>query len=134
MSYLLDSNVCIHLLNGRHPQLIERFHNHTQQEIVLCSMVKAELLRGALRSQRVELNLQRLNTFFEPLLSLSFDDHSAEHYARIGADLLQQGTPIGANDLVIAAIARAHDATLVTHNTGEFSRVAGLRLEDWETA
>lgn len=134
MIYLLDTNVCIHLLNGRHPHLIDRFHSHSQQDIVLCSMVKAELLKGALRSQRVELNLQRLNTFFEPLFSLTFDDHSAEHHARIGADLLQQGTPIGANDLVIAAIARAHNATLVTHNTGEFSRVAGLRIEDWEAA
>jgi tRNA(fMet)-specific endonuclease VapC len=132
--YLLDTNVCIQLLNGRHRSLIDRFHSHTQQEVVLCSMVKAELLRGALRSQRVDLNLQRLNSFFAPLLSLPFDDSSAEHFARIGADLLNQGKPIGANDLVIAAIARAHDATLITHNTGEFGRVAGLRMEDWEVA
>jgi len=134
MTYLLDTNVCIHLLNGRHRHLIDRFHSHTQQEIVLCSMVKAELLRGALRSQRVDLNLQRLSTFFAPLRSLPFDDSSAEHFARIGADLLDQGKPIGPSDLVIAAIARAHDATLITHNTGEFGRVAGLRMEDWEVA
>lgn len=132
MIYLLDSNVCIHLLNGRHRHLIDRFHRHDPQDTVLCSMVKAELLRGALRSQRVELNLQRLETFFAPLKSLPFDDAVAEHYARIGADLLKRGTPIGPNDLIIAAIARAHDATLITHNTAEFSRVAGLRMEDWE--
>jgi tRNA(fMet)-specific endonuclease VapC len=130
--YLLDTNVCIHLLNGRHRGLIDRFHSHTQQEIVLCSMVKAELLRGALRSQRVDLNLQRLTTFFSPLSSLPFDDSSAEHFARIGAGLLNQGKPIGPNDLVIAAIARANDATLITHNKSEFSRVPGLRIEDWE--
>jgi tRNA(fMet)-specific endonuclease VapC len=134
MIYLLDTNVCIHLLNGRHPSLIERFHRHTPQEIVLCSMVKAELLQGALRSQRIALNLQRLHAFFAPLRSLPFDDNSAEHFARIGAELLGQGTPIGPNDLVIAATARANNATLVTHNTAEFNRVTGLCIEDWETA
>lgn len=134
MIYLLDSNVCIQLLNGRHRGLIDCFHRHDPLDTVLCSMVKAELLRGALRSQRIELNLQRLETFFTPLKSLPFDDSAAEHYARIGADLSSRGMPIGPNDLIIAATALAHNATLITHNTGEFSRVAGLRMEDWEVA
>ena len=97
-------------------------------------MAKAELRRGALRSQRIELNLQRLEIFFAPLKSLPFDDTAAEHYARIGADLSRRGTPIGPNDLIIAATALAHNATLITHNTGEFGRVPGLRMEDWEVA
>ena len=97
-------------------------------------MVKAELLYGARRSQRVKANLQLLKAFFAPLQSLSFDDDCAEHYGQIHADLLAQGNPIGPNDTLIAAIARANNATLVTHNTGEFSRVAGLRMEDWQTA
>lgn len=134
MIYLLDSNVCIQLLNGRHRGLIDRFHRQDPQDIVLCSMVKGELQRGALRSQRIELNLQRLETFFAPLKSLPFDDTAAEHYARIGADLSRRGTPIGPNDLIIAATALAHNATLITHNTGEFGRVQGLRMEDWEVA
>jgi len=134
MIYLLDSNVCIQLLNGRHRGVIDCFHRHDPLDTVLCSMVKAELLRGARRSQRIELNLQRLETFFTPLKSLPFDDTAAEHYARIGADLSGRGTPIGPNDLIIAATALAHNATLITHNTGEFSRVAGLRIEDWEIA
>lgn len=134
MTYLLDSNACIQLLNGRHHSLINRFHQHDPQETVLCSMVKAELLRGALRSKRIELNLQRLETFFAPLKSLPFDDAAAAHYARIGADLYGRGTPIGPNDLIIAATALAHNATLITRNTGEFSRVAGLLIEDWEVA
>ena len=132
MIYLLDSNVCIHLLNGRHITLIQRFRQYDPQQTVLCSMVKAELLRGALRSQRVELNLERLAIFFAPLKSLPFDDSAAEHFARVGADLMKRGTPIGPNDLVIAATALSHQVTLVTHNTAEFSRVPGLRLEDWE--
>lgn len=132
MIYLLDSNVCIHLLNGRHLTLIQRFRQYDSGQTVLCSMVKAELLRGALRSQRVELNLERLAVFFAPLKSLPFDDKAAEHFARIGAELMKRGTPIGPNDLVIAATALAQQVTLVTHNTAEFSRVPGLRLEDWE--
>ncbi|MBI3524754.1 MAG: type II toxin-antitoxin system VapC family toxin [Betaproteobacteria bacterium] len=134
MIYLLDTNVCIHLLNEKHPAILQHFRQHSTVDIALCSVVKAELLYGARRSQRVEVNLQLLKVFFAPLLSLPFDDECAEHYGQIYADLLNQGKPIGPNDLLIAAIARTHDATLITHNTGEFSRVAGLRTEDWEVA
>ena len=134
MIYLLDTNVCIHLLNEKHPVILQHLLQHSPADIALCSVVKAELLYGARRSQRVEANLQLLKTFFSPLQSLSFDDECAEHYGQIHADLLTQGKPIGPNDTLIAAIARAHDATLITHNSSEFSRVAGLRMEDWEVA
>lgn len=130
--YLLDTNVCIRLLNDAHPGMLSQFSAHSPTDIALCSVVKAELLFGARRSARVEENLQRLKLFFSPLNSLPFDDLCAEHYAVIRADLHAQGKPIGPNDLLIAAIARAHDAVLVTHNTGEFGRVIGLRMEDWE--
>jgi len=76
--------------------------------------------------------LQKLALFFSPLGSLSFDDNCAEMYARVRQDLSAQGCLIGPNDLLIAAIALAHDAVLVTHNQKEFCRVAGLRLTDWE--
>ncbi len=134
MIHLLDTNVCIHLLNESQSQVINNFRRHHPADIVLCSMVKAELLYGARRSQRREANLQLLKAFFAPLRSLPFDDECAEHYGQIHADLLTQGKPIGPNDTLIAAIARAHDVTLITHNTGEFGRVAGLRMEDWEAA
>src|SRR3970040_726626 len=120
--YLLDTNVCIHLLNEAHPGILQQFQSRSPTDIALCSVVKAELLFGARRSARVEANLQRLNAFFSPLNSLPFDDRCAEHYGLIRADLLAQGKPIGPNDLLIAAIARAHDATLITHNMSEFSR------------
>lgn len=134
MIYLLDTNVCIHLLNERHPVILQHLRQHSPADIVLCSVVMAELLFGALRSQRAEANLQRLRVFFAPLQSLPFDDDCAEHYGQIHADLVSHGKPIGANDTLIAAIARAHNATLITHNTREFSRVAGLRIADWQTA
>lgn len=134
MIYLLDTNVCIHLLNEKQSRVTQNFRQHDPADIVLCSIVKAELLYGARRSQRMESNLQLLKAFFAPLQSLPFDDECAEHFGQIHADLLNQGKPIGPNDTLIAAIARAHNATLVTHNTAEFSRVAGLRMADWEIA
>ncbi len=130
--YLLDTNVCIHLLNNRHTQIENHFRRSSPSKIALCSIVKAELLFGARHSKQVEANLQLLNHFFAPLSSLPFDDRSAEEYGLIRADLSAQGKIIGPNDLLIAAIARAHDAVLVTHKTKEFSCITGLRLEDWQ--
>ncbi|MEC9341389.1 MAG: type II toxin-antitoxin system VapC family toxin [Pseudomonadota bacterium] len=132
--YLLDTNVCIRLLNRAHTSVISHFRRHAPQQIILCSVVKAELLYGARRSSRVEANLQLLQRFFQPLASLHFDDRCAEEAGQIRADLAVQGTPIGPNDLLIAATARAYDAVLVTHNIREFSRITGLRQVDWETA
>jgi tRNA(fMet)-specific endonuclease VapC len=130
--YLLDSNVCIRLLNQKHAGIEGYFRACDPSEISLCSIVKAELLYGARHSQHIEANLQKLMLFFSPLDSLPFDDRCAETYARIRHDLSMQGCLIGPNDLLIAAIALAHDAVLVTHNQKEFFRVAGLRLTDWE--
>ena len=129
--FLLDTNVCIGLLNGRNPVFIERFRQHQPSEITLCSIVKSELLYGARHSRHVEANLQLLQKFYDPLESLPFDDRCAEEAGLIRADLATQGKPIGPNDLLIAATARANDAALVTHNTAEFSRITGLRLVDW---
>lgn len=131
MTALLDTNTCIFLLNQRHPGILRQFQARSPAEIALCSVVKAELLFGAQRSARVDSNLQRLKLFFAPLPCFPFDDNCAEHYAMIRADLAAQGRPIGPNDLMIAATARANDAVLVTNNVAEFSRVAGLRIEDW---
>ena len=130
--YLLDTNVCVRILNGSSSVLIDRLRERPPSEIRLCSTVKAELLFGARRSSRVEENLRLLQKFFDAFISLPFDDLSAEHYGIIRNDLERSGMPIGPNDLMIAATARAHDLVLVTNNTREFSRVAGLRVEDWE--
>ena len=96
-------------------------------QVRLCSVVKAELCFGARKSSRPSENLRLLDRFFEP-----FDDRCAEPYAAIRQDLERSGRPIGANDLMIASIALTHELTLVTHNVEEFSRVIGLRYEDWE--
>jgi tRNA(fMet)-specific endonuclease VapC len=130
--YLLDTDVCIHLLNRGDSGIEEQFRSRTPAEIALCSIVKGELLYGAHRSTRVDANLQRLRLFFAPFASLPFDDRCANTYAMIRNDLSAQGRLIGPNDLMIAAIARTNEAILVTRNVGEFGRVAGLQLEDWQ--
>jgi tRNA(fMet)-specific endonuclease VapC len=131
MKYLLDTNVCIHLLNGDMPALRDRFRSHRPTELVLCSIVRAELYWGARRSRRVEANIERINAFAAPLQTVPFDDVCAEHYGIIRADLAAQGKPIGHNDTLIAAIAKAHDVVLVTHNVSDFGKVIGLRVQDW---
>jgi tRNA(fMet)-specific endonuclease VapC len=96
------------------------------------SVTRAELVYGARRSARVAENLRVLASFFAPLVSLPFDDACAEQYGALRATLAAAGRPIGPNDLLIAATALAHDLTVVTHNVREFSRIAGLKIEDWE--
>lgn len=97
-----------------------------------CAVVKAELFFGAMKSINPAQSLSKQNGFLNQFVSLPFDDAAAEYYAQIRAHLAKVGTPIGPNDLLIAAIARAHNLTLVTHNTREFQRVPALALQDWK--
>ncbi|MGH7340793.1 MAG: type II toxin-antitoxin system VapC family toxin [Candidatus Rokuibacteriota bacterium] len=131
-THLLDTNAAIGVLNGSAPSVVARLGALEPGQVCLAAIVKAELLHGARRSRRVEKNLGLLREFFAPFASLPVDDLCAEHYASIRAELEAAGTPIGAHDLLLAATTRAYDLVLVTHNVREFSRVAGLRLEDWE--
>jgi tRNA(fMet)-specific endonuclease VapC len=130
--FLLDTNACIQFLNGTSPPLGQRMRGEDPAGFRISSVTKGELLYGARRSRRVAENLRLLEGFFATVMSLPFDDPCAEHYGAIRADLAARGQPVGRNDLMIAAIARAHDLTVVTHNAGEFSRIPGLRVEDWE--
>ncbi|MHB2019454.1 MAG: type II toxin-antitoxin system tRNA(fMet)-specific endonuclease VapC [Candidatus Xenobia bacterium] len=133
MNYLLDTNACIRLLNGTSPRLAEKFRSQSPSRIRLCSIVKVELCYGAFKSQQPAEMQRKLRRFFAPLKSLPFDDDCAEQAGTLRVELGRLGTPIGPNDLLIAATALAYEVTLVTHNTREFSRVQGLSFEDWES-
>lgn len=133
MSWLLDTNVCIRLLKGPDSPVRRRLASVPRREVVLCSISKAELYYGAYRSTRREANLAALRRFFQEFGTLAFDEKCEEVYGVIRAQLASAGTPIGPNDLLIAAVALANEATIVTHNTAEFARVRGLRSEDWES-
>lgn len=131
MISLLDTNVCIAFLNEKDGEAKERLFARSPDELCLCSVVKAELLFGARNSRRVTENLGKLEQFFRLFASLPFDDAAAGAYGQLRAQLEREGALIGPNDMMIAAIALSADATLVTRNTNEFHRVAGLRVETW---
>lgn len=131
MSYLLDTNVCIAFLNEKDVALRKRLVRTSPGEVKLCAIVKAELLYGGRNSARVEDNLARLARFFELFDSVPFDDAAAEHYGILRTQLRRSATPVGANDMLIAATALAADLTLVTRNQVEFHHIGGLRVESW---
>jgi tRNA(fMet)-specific endonuclease VapC len=131
MTYLLDTNAAIALLK-EHPRIVHHVRRVGRTALSLCAPVEAELWYGVHKSARQEQNRARLLLLLEWLPSLPFAGQATQHFGDIRAHLARQGTPIGPYDLQIAAIAKAHNLTVVTHNTREFSRVLGLRLEDWE--
>lgn len=133
MTYLLDTNVCIIYLRGRNDKLRQKVDSTPASEIIICSVVRAELYFGSMKSANPERNYQLQRDFVSRFSSLPFDDSAATAFAIIRAQLELSGTPIGAYDLQIAAIALAHNLALVTHNIREFERVRDLKVEDWET-
>lgn len=132
MRYLLDTNVCVVYLNGRSNVLRDRLVSTPIEDMAISSVVKSELFYGAMRSNNPTKTLERQQEFLERFVSLPFGDESALLFGQIRARLASAGTPIGAYDLQIAAIALANNLILVTHNTRDFERVDGLQLEDWE--
>ena len=130
--YLLDTNVCIVYLKNRNSQVNHYFQRLESDKIAVCSVVKAELFYGSRRSNNPQKSLNIQLLFLQQFVSLPFDDACAEVYSRIRADLAKAGTPISSNDIQIVSIALVNDLILVTHNVREFSRVEGLKIEDWE--
>jgi tRNA(fMet)-specific endonuclease VapC len=127
---LLDTNICIHIINQRPPHVLEKFRRHRLGEIGISSVVAAELAFGVAKSGS-ERNRRALEIFLAPLELLAFDERCVWAYGNLRADLERTGQGIGALDTMIAAHALALDALLVTNNLREFSRVSGLRLANW---
>jgi len=132
MKYLLDTNACIRYINGRAPNLRAKFLRVSDDDIGVSSITKAEMYYGSSKSQTPERSRDKQDEFFKRFVSLPFDDVAADRYGAIRAKLEKAGTPIGAYDLMIASVALAHNLILITHNVKEFSRIAELRIEDWE--
>jgi tRNA(fMet)-specific endonuclease VapC len=127
----LDTNIIVDLLRGKDAKLAARYLDARPTDYAIPEMVRAELLYGAALSSRPRENRGIVDKFLAPLRPLSFGGEASVHWAEIRAALQKSGSQIGANDLVIAATARACSCTLVTRNTSEFSRVPGLAVEEW---
>ena len=133
MTYLLDTDVCIGLLRGRLPKTAARMQSVARAEIALCSVVLYELHVGVEKCGQPAVEAAKVPAFVQAFVSLPFDDECARHCAAIRAGLEKAGTPIGPYDYQIAAIGRRHGLAVVTRNVAEFSRVPGLKVEDWES-
>jgi tRNA(fMet)-specific endonuclease VapC len=131
MKVMLDTNICIAIIKRKPPQTLKRFSAYKVGEIGISWVTLAELEFGVAKSQHVEKNQAALDEFVLPLEIASFDREAARVYGRVRAALEKKGTPIGSLDVMIGAHALALGATLVTNNTGEFSRIKGLTVVDW---
>ena len=128
--YLLDTNILIAALKG-HPKVRQRLEDMPLGALRLSAIVLGELEFGAEKSAQGVRNRASLEALARRLPLVGIDHDTTRRYAQVRALLERRGTPIGANDTWIAAQALAIDATLVTDNEREFSRVPGLRLENW---
>jgi tRNA(fMet)-specific endonuclease VapC len=130
MRYLLDANAIIALLNDTTSPIARRVRRYVPRDFGVSAIVIHELYYGAFKGQRVEQNVARVDAL--QFSVLEFDEEDARQAGQIRAHLASKGTPIGPYDVLIAGQAKARALTLVTHNTTEFQRVPGLKLEDWK--
>jgi len=134
LTYLLDSNACIALINGKPSAVRGKFQKAIESgaEVNVSTVVAFELWYGVAKSQHQEVNAERLDTFLAgPIRLMAFEEEDARTAGTIRAELEAAGRPIGAYDLLIAGQAVRHKVTLVTANEKEFARVQGLIWEDW---
>ena len=131
MRYLLDPDICIHLIRYKPEQLLQKLTSLPVGDVGVSSITVAELHYGAQKSSRPKQNADALAMFLLPLVVADFDYQAAEVYGPIRAHLETAGKPIGPLDTLIAAHAVSLGVVLVTNNTGEFARVPQLRVETW---
>lgn len=131
MNYLIDTNICIYIMNRKPPEVIQRFRSFSLGQIGISSVTVAELQYGVSKSRQSEKNQRHLNTFLAPFRILDFDEEAATVYGKIRSQLEQQGKTIGPLDMMIAAHALSLNTILVTNNEKEFKRVNNLQVENW---
>jgi len=134
LTFLLDTNACIALINGKPPAVRTRLKKALDggSQLFVSSVVAFELWYGVEKSAQRETNAKRVEIFFAgPVSLLPFEEEDARVAGRVRAALEKAGRPMGAYDLLIAGQALRHKLTLVTANAKEFARVSGLLWEDW---
>lgn len=129
--FMLDTDVCSYIMKRSHPQVLKRLRSVPIDDVCMSVVTRAELLYGVEVSPRRAQDAEALSALLPYVETIDLSDDSAQHYAEIRADLKSRGAMIGANDLFIAAHARALGLILVTNNTAEFERVRSLKLENW---
>ena len=131
MNYLLDTNICIYIINKKPSSVIKHIQSKRPEQIAISTITQAELEYGIARSRNIDQNRVALLEFLFPFLLIDFDQMAAVQYGLIRASLVARGKPIGSMDMLLAAQAMSRDLILVTNNEKEFHRVEGLKLENW---
>ena len=131
MKYMLDTNIIAYAKNNRPESVLQCFMEHRPEDMCISAITMAELEYGICKSSKPAQNRLALMMFLSEIQVVPFDGDAAQEYGSIRAELTAKGTPIGANDLLIAAHARSLGLTLVTNNGREFERVPGLVVENW---
>ncbi len=131
MKYLLDTNICIYIINKKPLSTIERIREKQINEIAISTITIAELEYGVERSQHTDQNRIAVIEFLVPFNILEFDQDAAIAYGKIRKQLESKGTPIGPMDLLLASQALSHHLILVTNNEKEFKRIENLQIENW---
>jgi tRNA(fMet)-specific endonuclease VapC len=129
--FMLDTDTCSYIMKRSHPLVLKRLQSVKVNDVCMSVVTKAELLYGVEISPRRAHDAAALAAFLPYVEAISLGEEMAPHYAEIRGDLKRRGAMIGANDLFIAAHARALDLTLVTNNVAEFERVRDLRIDNW---
>jgi tRNA(fMet)-specific endonuclease VapC len=130
LEYMLDTNICIHVMKAYPPALRERF-NAIAERLCVSSITLGELHYGAEKSARRDANILAIEHFTARLEVLAFTPKAAVHHGQIRAELDRKGRPAGAYDMLIGAHARSEGLIVVTNNMREFARMPGLRAENW---
>ena len=130
MTYLLDTNICIYIINQKHEQVINKFSRYEIGAIGISTITLAELKYGAYKSQKVIQNLLAIERFTTPLEVANFDSEAADTYGKIRADLERKGQIIGALDMLVASYALSRNLIVVTNNVKEFERIENLKVEN----
>ena len=131
MIYYLDTNICIYFLTGRSSSVLNSVKSKSPDQIKIPSLVKAELLFGAEKSDRKSENIERINNFLLPYEIIPFDDDCSVTYSKIRSILERKGTIVGPNDLIIASTVMTNDGILITNNDKEYSYIKGLKISNW---
>jgi len=128
---MLDTDICIYIIKRKPAGVLKRLESLQPGQLAMSEITFAELMNGAKKSRYVEANLEKLNALGELIDIRPFDKQAAVSYGDVRSRLEKKGETIGGNDLLIAAHALSLNWTLVTNNDREFSRVEGLKMENW---
>ncbi len=131
MMFLIDTNICIYIMNNHPPEVIQKFRDMGVGNICISSITVSELQYGAYKSEQIKKNIKRLDEFLSPFEILAYDENASISYGKIRSQLEKQGNVIGPLDMLIAAHALSEKLTLITNNEKEFKRVKSLKVKNW---